>query len=331
MTGNGATLRHAGGSDAGRTIDTPLIPSQLQTRWDVHHATWFTLMGVGGGVFLISRLLGLEMRLGLALGVPIVDIVSFVAIAVGGLILVADLGRPFRVLGALLRPRTSWISRGAIADFIFLVAGAALVLPGLRLGTATPFASLPWDAAANGAVGRTIEVFALVSSAIVIFYAGQVLADHSAIPYWRSPAVPIQFVLSSLAISTATVMVLEAVAREPIGGAELGLLGVSLVSLAVAVLVHLRRDVSAPGKRESLDLLLRGRLRRPFLVGVIAVGMVLPLALVLVALTAPSLRPAIAVVTLASTAAGGFYLRLFTLRAGFYAPVHAAVRFGRRV
>jgi hypothetical protein len=29
--------------------------------------------------------------------------------------------------------------------------------------------------------------------------------------------------------------------------------------------------------------------------------------------------------------AGGFYLRLFTLRAGFYAPVHAKVRFGRRV
>jgi formate-dependent nitrite reductase membrane component NrfD len=330
MTGNGATLGHTA-SEVGRSIDTPLMPAQLQTRWDVHHATWFTLMGVGGGVFLISRLLGLEMRLGLALGVPIVDLVSFVAIAVGGLILVADLGRPFRVLGALLRPRTSWISRGAIADFVFLVAGVALVLPGLRLGTAMPFVSLPWDAAANGAVGRTIEVFALLSSAIVIFYAGQVLADNTAIPYWRSPAVPIQFVLSSLAISTATVMVLEVVARAPIGGAELGLLALSLALLAVALLVHLRRDATAAGKRESLDLLLRGRLRWPFVGGVVAAGTLLPLRLVLVALAVPPLRGAIAVVTLASTVAGGFYLRLFTLRAGFYAPVHAKVRFGRRV
>jgi hypothetical protein len=41
------------------------MPARLQEEWDIYHATWFTVMGVGGGVFLLSRLLGLASRLGI--------------------------------------------------------------------------------------------------------------------------------------------------------------------------------------------------------------------------------------------------------------------------
>src|SRR3972149_5235867 len=119
-----------------RSVKVPLIPAELQEEWDIYHATWFTLMGVGGGVFLLARLLDIESRLGIWLGLPVVDLVSFVVIGVGGVVLIWSLGRPLRVLRALLKPGTSWISRGAIADFIFLVAGGVLILPGLTLGGA---------------------------------------------------------------------------------------------------------------------------------------------------------------------------------------------------
>src|SRR5205814_7521912 len=37
-----------------------LMPAVLQHEWDLYHATWFTLMGVGGGIFLVARLLRVE-------------------------------------------------------------------------------------------------------------------------------------------------------------------------------------------------------------------------------------------------------------------------------
>ena len=40
------------------------------------------------------------------------DIVSFVAIAIGGAILVADLGRPLQFWRAFANVRSSWISWG---------------------------------------------------------------------------------------------------------------------------------------------------------------------------------------------------------------------------
>lgn len=303
----------------------PLIGPRVQTRWDVPHATWFTLMGVGGGVFLLSRLADLETRLGTWLGLPVVDLVSFVAIAVGGLILIADLGRPLRFVRAIARPGTSWIARGAVADFVFLAAGGVLVLPGLQIGSAAPFAWLPWDPGASGGAGRAIEVVALLSAAVVIFYAGQVLADGTAIPYWRSPAVPIQFVLSSLATSTAIVMVMGTLNGQPVAPGQLGLLVVFLALLLAAVVWHLRADATVPGKAESLQWLLRGRFRGPFLGGVVAGGTVLPILLGLLGLASPPLRDLAGVAALLCTLPAGFALRLITLRVGIFPPLTASI------
>lgn len=302
-------------------VDAPLIAPTVQQRWDVPHATWFTLMGIGGGVFLLARLGGLAPRLGLWLGLPVVDLVSFLAIAVGGLILIADLGRPLRFIRAVMRPGTSWISRGAIADFVFLVAGGALILPGLTLGGVVPFARLPWDPAGAGAVAKTLEVVALASAAIVIFYAGQVLADNTAIPYWRSPAVPIQFVLSSLATSMAIVIVMEALQHEALGAGRFSLLLGFLASLLVAIVWHLRTDTTAPGKKESLDALLRGRFRGPLVGGVVILGTVLPMLVAALGVAVPSARGVSAVLCLLATLPAGFSLRLITLRVGIFPPV----------
>lgn len=311
-------------------VVAPLIPATVQQRWGVPHATWFTLMGVGGGVFLLARLYRPVSRLGLLVGLPVVDLVSFVAIAAGGLILVADLGRPFRLVRAVCRPGTSWISRGAIADFVFLLAGGVLVLPGLRLGAATPLRWLPWDAEGAGAIGRAVEAAALVSAAVVVYYAGQVLADQTAIPYWRSPAIPVQFGLSSFAISLTVLMGLESWHRQPIGPGQCGLLLGLLAALLATVAWHVRTGVARPGKAESLDWLLRGRYRRAFLGGVVGAGTVLPMALAAVGLVAPAVRDAMGVLALAATLGGGFGLRLLTLRVGIFPPVRARLTLGRR-
>jgi formate-dependent nitrite reductase membrane component NrfD len=306
-----------------------LLAAELQTEWDLYHATWFTLMGIGGGIFLLSRLLRLPDRLGVWLGLPLVDLVSFVVIGVGGLVLLWSLGRPLRFLRAVLKPGSSWISRGAIADFIFLVAGGVLVLPGLRLDEATPFAWLPWDPWATGALGKVIEGLALLSSAVVIVYAGLVLADKAAVPFWRSAAVPTQFVLSSLAMSAATVMLLETLNRQPIGALELWLLVVFQALLMGAVVRHVTTERELPGKRESLELLWT-KYRRGFAAGVVGAGIVMPVVLALVAIAWPPSRPLVGLVCLVCTVGGGFALRLITLRVGYFPPVTGTLRLRKR-
>jgi formate-dependent nitrite reductase membrane component NrfD len=310
-------------------VNVALMPAQLQHEWDLFHATWFTLMGIGGGIFLLARLLRVEARLGVWFGIPAVDVVSFVLIGVGGLVLVWSLGRPFRMLRAVLKPGTSWISRGAIADFIFLVTGGVLVLPGLAVGGVKPFAWLPWDAWAANAAGTAIEIVALGAAAIVIVYAGLVLSDKAAITYWRSPLVPAQFVLSSLAMSMATVMVMEALNGAPVARVQWWLLAKFSALLLLTIVWHVVHDRAKPGKAEALARLAT-TYRWLFFAGVVGAGTILPGLLALLGAGAPSDRPALAFACLVLTVAGGFYLRLLTLRVGYFPPVSGALRLSKR-
>jgi len=305
------------------------MPAVLQHEWDLYHATWFTLMGVGGGIFLLSRLLRLERGLGVWLGLPIVDLVSFAVISVGGLLLIWSLGRPLRFLRAVLKPGTSWISRGAIADFVFMVLGGALVLPGLTLAGARPFAWLPWDPWASTTLGRVIEGIALAAAAVVIVYAGLVLADKAAVTFWRSWAVPTQFVLSSLATSMATVMVMQTLAGTPIEALECWLLVKFLALLLAVIAWHLTTRTTQPGKAEALARLytVYGVL---FWAVVIVAGSVLPILLAVTAALAAPARDAAGVMALVLTVAGGFLLRLLTLRVGYFPPVSGMLRVPKR-
>lgn len=313
--------RHNGHRPENVFMDRWRLEPKTQRVWGVSHAIWFTLMGVGGGLFILARALDLSSRLGHWFGVPLVDWVSFVAISVGGLILIGDLGRPLRAWRAFVNVRTSVISWGAWADLIFLTLGGLLVLPDLRLGSAQPFESLPWEAEATSGLGQTIEIVAMVAAVVVMVYAGVVLARPRAIPYWHSVNVPLQFLLSSAAISMAVVLTMAVANDVPVTSGDLRILVGFLVALLVTLAVHLLTRTEVPGKRESLDRLLRGRYRSAFVGGVIVVGTIVPLVLSLVALAVDGSRDVLVIVVLALLVVAGFGLRLLTLRVGIFPPV----------
>ncbi|MYJ34482.1 MAG: hypothetical protein F4071_00895, partial [Acidimicrobiaceae bacterium] len=277
-----------------------------------------------GGVFLAGRILNLTEGLGYLLGIPTVDVVSFLAIAVGGAILVADLGRPLQAWRAFVNVRTSWISWGAWSDLIFLVMAGLLVLPALSLGGSEPFSGLGWDPHGGDGGGLALEIIAGVAAVVVMTYAGAVLARPRAIPYWNSPAVPLQFLLSSAAMSVAVVMLIEVIAGEPVTAGQMVLLGLLTAALTVAVVVHLLARTDAPGKKESLDRLLRGQYRSMFVWGVFASGTVAPavLAFAGAVVGVSGARDALAVICCVLLVPGGFWLRLLTLRVGIFPPVH---------
>jgi formate-dependent nitrite reductase membrane component NrfD len=304
-------------------MDRFALEPKTQRVWGESHATWFTLMGIGGGLFLIAHLANLQTHLGLFLGMPVVDLLSFLAIAVGGLILIGDLGTPLRFWRAVLAPRSSWISRGAIADFVFLAAGGLLVLADLEIGDLHPLRALPWDSRAESGAGLALEIVAVLSAVIVMFYAGQVLAAPRSIPYWHSVAIPTQFVLSSLASSAAIVMLLDVIKDRTVSS---GLLWIMVASLALFMAVtawHLGTRTDAPGKRESLEKLLRGEYRVPLFVGVLGLGTLLPLVLGVIGLAVEGSRDFVAIASFVLTLPAGFGLRLLTLKVGIFPPVRS--------
>ncbi len=320
------------GAPGGQNVfmDQFSLEARTQRVWDVNHAVWFTLMGLGGGVFLAGRILNLTEGLGALLGIPTVDVVSFAAIAVGGAILVVDLGRPLQFWRAFANVRTSWISWGAWSDLIFLTVAGLLVLPAVSIGGAEPFSGLGWDPHGRDGAGLALEIVAGAAAVVVMTYAGAVLARPRSIPYWNSVAVPVQFLLSSAAMSVAAVAMIEVLAGKPVSAGQMVLLAVLCGALLVATVVHLLTRTDAPGKRESLDRLLRGCYRRLFVGLVVGAGTAAPAVLALVGAAATGPRDALVVVCCGLLVEGGFWLRLLTLRVGIYPPVHIASPAGNR-
>jgi formate-dependent nitrite reductase membrane component NrfD len=252
---------------------------------------------------------------------PVVELVSFISIAIGGSNLISYMTRPLRMFRSFSNWRKSWISIGAFADVIFLLCGGLLILPDLELGSSHPFAGLPWDSHGTTGSGRFLVIAAVITALFVIFYAGLVLAAPRAIPYWHSPAVPLQFLFSSLAMGLGVILILAVLNDEPLEAGHFGLMAAFIVLMGAAIAWHLSTQRDLPGKSHSLERLLRGVYRVRFLGGVVALGTALPLAIFLIGWGAESARDSMAVIGTVLLLAGGFGLRLYTLRVGIFPPV----------
>ena len=170
-----------------------LVP---QPHWGGPHAFWFWAMGLGAGTFMVRHVFTLSDS-GTVLGLSLLDVIGLVLVGVGGLVLILDLGRPERVLKALKRPDRSWIARGAIADFVFLVVGALYLLPGW-------FPGLPWSDAPfleADLVAQVMIGIAFAAAALIIAYPGMVLYESLSIRLWHSALVPAQFIAHAVASS----------------------------------------------------------------------------------------------------------------------------------
>lgn len=299
------------------------IGFKRQQVWGIPHAAWFFAMGVGGGLYLLRLLL--DVGMGRILGVNTADAASIILIAIGGAILIVDLGQPQKVFRALINARSSWIARGAIADVIFLGAGISAILPEVEHLGSRPFAGLPWSM--HSGVGITLQLIAGAAAIVVIIYAGLVLAAWPAIPFWNTPLVPLQFLLYGLSGALAMVFVTLPVVG-PMAGKAGPIKSLEIMQLLLLLLLagltaaHMGKAKSAhPAAKESARLLTRGALASTFMAGVVGTGQLLPLILTAAAYLATGPTELWLLAVSGSLAlVGNFLSRLCTLRAGIYGP-----------
>ncbi len=298
-----------------------LVEPKPQTVWGVPHASWFSAMGVGGALFINRLVFGIEV--GRFYGMIVADLVSMIVIGIGGLILIADLGKPLRVLRALMNPRTSWISIGAICDFIFLTLAGLWAICDLEWGGGHPFAHLPW--AGNSTLGMAFQIVAAVAAFIVIIYPGLVLAFSPSIPFWNTTLIPLQFLAFAFASALGLVPIFAVVnPASPEFLADCA--NLELIVLASALLLFLAHILQGAyghmAARISVKRLMKEDLNLPFVWGTLFGGILVPLLLVLSG-DASNSEAQLAALASAGvlTLAGNWFSKYAIIKAGMYAPL----------
>jgi formate-dependent nitrite reductase membrane component NrfD len=275
-----------------------------QTAWIENKGVfvWLSLYAgiLGGGAYLAA--LVFDSYWGMFISWLIIVIIK------GGLHIV-HAERPSRLWMMVLKPKTSWISRGLIITLSLAVIGAV---------------QLAFSYWMPGSAGEIVfKVLTGIAAFGVILYAGLALSNMPGIPFWNSAALPIQFIIWGILSGVAMVMVLNSVNwvanfRILITG-NLMLLIAALITL---VLFFWTTYILQSASKESVREILRGRFAILFWTGAIVIGLLLPLvisALLFFTRYTPALS--LTIINFICELIGGLSLTYCIMKAGYYKPL----------
>lgn len=293
--------------------------SQAQTEWSWYIAAYLFLAGVGAGGYAAGVIASYGgpawesvAKTGVALGFPL--------LAAGTIFLILDLGVKVRALRVFLNPKTSWIARGSLIISAFMILSfvhaVLTVWPGRVVMEAPPL--------------RLLGVVNLIFAVLVMIYTGVLLGASRPIAFWNTAMLPLLFLVSGCSAGVMAVIVLTPSGAAPevfklLSQIDLVLIILETVALAFYIQASHRTDES----RASANLLLKGRLAGTFWLGLVVVGLLIPLALETLEVTAVAEGALTATLWLTRAAAlmglyGGLILRRLVLAAGVRAPLRAA-------
>jgi formate-dependent nitrite reductase membrane component NrfD len=258
--------------------------------------------GMGASVYLVFSVF--DNLLGMLIGLLIVDVLF------GGLHFIY-LGKPLRFWRMFLRPQTSWISRGLI--FVILLNVAGLIEMGAiywLLGTGIQIA---------------FKVISVILAVLVCIYTGFVMSYVRAIPFWNNALLPVLIVVHEILGGLGVALMLSKINGF---GLDIELIEhwstILLLMSAFLLTIYLWNATYSmrPGPQSVLAL-LRGpkSFSLPFWIGVILLGVVLPLIVGCYAYYGGGINPFLLFSGIVSELIGGLGLRYCLLKSGFYAPL----------
>lgn len=185
-----------------------------------------------------------------------------------GVFLIADLGNPARILQVVANPFQSLMSEGA-----WLVA--------LSAALAAITAALAVVGRLNYGIALALEIVGSILSVGVLVYAGVLLSSMRTVDFWDTPLLIALFAISGLTCGIAVISVVGFVLggsyrREH--GLGLARCASALVEVLVLVAFLSSRYMISEAGRDSCMALFTGNLAGYFWGGVIAVGLVAPMA-----------------------------------------------------
>ena len=280
-----------------------MVRSTYQTEWITQRGIllWLAMYagGLGGGLYLVS--LYFDSFIGMLVSLLIVA-------GLKGGFHFAYLGKPLRFWRIMLRPKTSWLTRGFI--FVVLFVGFAtlqLVLSHWLPGTV-------WEI--------LLKVFAGLMAIGVVVYTGFVLNSVKAVSLWNSPLLPLLFAMCGLlgGFGLSTVIAMYG-GNVDLHAAETGsrwLLVINALLIAIYLWRAVQRDET--GRKSVMDQ-MRGQAAPAFWIGVIVLGIVAPLAVALFSSVAGEVIPTVLIAGVICELIGGLSVRYCLLKVGIYKPL----------
>jgi protein NrfD len=268
---------------------------RLQAEWGARVSLDFFFGGAGAG--LLGSYLLIAARDGYR-GLSVAVIATGVALVMLGLLLLAsELGRPANALRTMANCGTSWMARGAIFN-LALIAAALLLIIALLAGS-----RLLVPAAA---------MLTVLCSGLVAAYPGFLLFGAKDIRLWHSRLLPglmfLYSLMSGLSLLTLADSALHLGMAASLRPAAL------IVMLPVTILF-----VAFWGK--SWRRLMGRQFIAPFVMGTLALGIVLPLVCYVYAAAFASVAKLPMLLGAVSFLVGAVWLRYFVVKAASHEPV----------
>jgi formate-dependent nitrite reductase membrane component NrfD len=272
-----------------------------QTAWIERRGIfiWLSLYSgvLGGGAYLVSALF--NSLAGMFISWLIVLVVK------GGLH-IAHAEKPLRLWRMILRPQTSWISRGLLLTLAIIVFGVA---------------QLAFSYWAPGTAGEIVfKILAGIAAFGVMIYGGFTMNYINGIPIWNAAVVPLLFIMWGLYTGLALVLAVNA------GSTYTAVVGfnaiAALVLLVVAIIYIWTEAYQGATARQSVRELMRGSLA--LLLGIVSlfIGIIVPLIISsFYYSTGTSIPQPLILVMLACQVAGGLAFTYAILKAGLYNPM----------
>jgi formate-dependent nitrite reductase membrane component NrfD len=213
----------------------------------------------------------------------------------------------------------SWMMIGIALLIIHLVLSLVVVAGHLKL---SEMSRLRW--------ARTLiqhKVFLglfAINGLVITLYTGFLLSQAAGIPLWNTALIPILFVISSAVAAIAVLELFHLLGwvdeKVSIFGARFGM-GLDAVKLfAVLAFLHVSLSVGTGGARIGAVEMAYGQFALMTWLGVIGVGIIVPLAIGANALVKGKSKPLV-VVSVVAALAGVLLLRAVVLLAGAFEPV----------
>jgi len=290
-----------------------LVQPKAQSRWTWVIAAYLFLAGVGGGAYITGVMADLfggqewvrVSKIGVFLGFP--------CVAAGCAFLLLDLGSPKNFWRAFMRPGTSWMARGTIIISIFMLMA---VIHSVFLIFSEP-----------GGTPLAVSILGTVFALATVIYTGILLGASRPIAFWSTAVLPALFLVSALStgvMAVAFVGSMVGVSRDVMTVLEK--LDIVLIVLEMLVLgFFLQATHRVTESRASARLVLCGSVAPAFWLGVVLLGLLVPLVLTASGVANPDGAMAQFTVILASLCglAGGLLLRQVILSGGIHAPLKA--------
>ena len=250
--------------------------------WTWPIALYLYLGGLGAGITIVT--VCLDLFLGLGAAVWLCPFVALVCLGLGSGLLIFELGRPWQFWRVFSRQK-------AVLTFGAWMVGILVVVDALYFSCW--LAWFPW--AGLGVLRAVIAVAALALGLGVLLYTGIELASMKSRVFWNTPALPVVFALGGLLNGCAADYLLVLVAGSP--GfviaplqivAQLVALPILLYAIAIfcfltllalMLYVLLMLTSAGPDARAVAQRWLKGRYALAFWLGLVVLGLVLPLVL----------------------------------------------------